>query len=197
VNRARTRSREGGNPAHRPDVVSEEPMIRTPVLPLAALAVAAAFSVGACGTTSSVAGTPSPAPTVAYVQAAAPAPPGPALTASPTDALGTVVVDGTGFTLYRFDKDKPKPSKSTCVGKCADTWPPVLADSVDAVKLDGVDRAAVGSVKRADGTLQLTIGGWPVYRYSGDKQAGDTAGEGIGKTWFAVTPAGKKALPAT
>jgi predicted lipoprotein with Yx(FWY)xxD motif len=108
-----------------------------------------------------------------------------------------VVVDGTGFTLYRFDKDKPKPSKSTCVAKCADTWPPVLADSADAVKLDGVDRAAVGTVKRADGTLQLTIGGWPVYRYSGDKQAGDTAGEGIAKTWFAVTPAGKKALPAT
>jgi predicted lipoprotein with Yx(FWY)xxD motif len=167
-------------------------MIRNRVLPVVALAAAAAFSLGACGTSSAIAGAPSPAPAAA--PAAPAAPPGPALTASPTDALGTVVVDGTGFTLYRFDKDKPKPSKSNCSGKCATSWPPVLADSADAVRLESVDRAAVGTVKRADGTLQLTIGGWPVYRYSGDKKAGDTLGEGIGKTWFAVTPAGKKAL---
>ena len=169
-------------------------MIRTRVLPLAALAAAAAVSLGACGTTSPVAGTPSPAPTVAYAPAAAPAPPGPALTASPTDALGTVVVDGTGFTLYRFDKDKPKPSRSNCNGACAVQWPPAIVTSVDDVQLDGVDRAAVGTVKRADGSVQLTIGGWPVYRFSGDKAAGDTAGQGVGKTWFAVTPVGKKAV---
>ena len=169
-------------------------MIRNRVLAVVALAAAAAVSLGACGTGSAISGTPSPVPAAA--PAAPAAPPGPALTATNIDTLGTVVVDGTGFTLYRFDKDKPKPSKSNCNGKCADSWPPVLADSADAVQLDGVDRAAVGTVKRADGTLQLTIGGWPVYRYSGDKKAGDTAGEGVGKTWFAVTPAGKKAVVA-
>ena len=68
------------------------------------------------------------------------------------------------------------------------------ADAVKDVQLDGVDRAAVNTVKRADGKLQLTIGGWPVYRYSGDKAAGDTTGQGVGKVWFAVTPAGKKAV---
>ena len=121
------------------------------------------------------------------------------MTASPTDALGTVVVDGTGFTLYRFDKDKPKPSKSNCNGACATQWPPVVvASAAEAkeVQLDGVDAGAVGTVKRADGKLQLTIGGWPVYRYSGDKAAGDTTGQGVGKVWFAVTPAGKKAVAA-
>jgi predicted lipoprotein with Yx(FWY)xxD motif len=173
-------------------------MIRTRVLPLVALAAAAAVSLGACGTTSTLAGTPSPAPAAASapVPVAPLAPAGPALTASPTDALGTVVVDGTGFTLYRFDKDKPKPSKSNCNGACAAQWPPVVVTSAEAVKdvqLDGVDRAAVGTVKRADGALQLTIGGWPVYRFGGDKQAGDTAGQGVGKTWFAVAPSGKKA----
>jgi predicted lipoprotein with Yx(FWY)xxD motif len=173
-------------------------MIRTRVLPLIALAAAAAVSLGACGTSSTVAGTPSPAPVAAPAAPAAPAvPAGPALTASPTDALGTVVVDGTGFTLYRFDKDKPKPSKSNCNGSCATQWPPVIvASAAEAkeVKLDGVDAAAVNTVKRADGKLQLTIGGWPVYRYSGDKAAGDTTGQGVGKVWFAVTPAGKKAV---
>jgi len=173
-------------------------MIRTRVLPLIALAAAAAVSLGACGTSSTIAGVPSPAPAAAPAAAPAPvAPAGPALTASPTDALGTVVVDGTGYTLYRFDKDKPKPSKSNCNGSCATQWPPVLvasADKAKAVKLDGVDAAAVNTVKRADGKLQLTIGGWPVYRYSGDKAAGDTTGQGVGKVWFAVTPAGKKAV---
>ena len=173
-------------------------MIRTRVLTLVALAAAAAVSLGACGTSSTIAGVPSPAPAAAPAAAPAPAAPaGPALTASPTAALGTVVVDGTGYTLYRFDKDKPKPSKSNCNGSCATQWPPVLvasADEAKAVKLDGVDAGAVGTVKRADGKLQLTIGGWPVYRYSGDKAAGETTGQGVGKVWFAVTPAGKKAV---
>jgi predicted lipoprotein with Yx(FWY)xxD motif len=173
-------------------------MIRTRVLTLVALAAAAAVSLGACGTSSTIAGVPSPAPVAAPAAPPAPAAPaGPALTASPTAALGTVVVDGTGFTLYRFDKDKPKPSKSNCNGSCATQWPPVLvASAAEAkeVKLDGVDAGAVSTVKRADGKLQLTIGGWPVYRYSGDKAAGDTTGQGVGKVWFAVTPAGKKAV---
>ena len=173
-------------------------MIRTRVLTLVALAAAAAVSLGACGTSSTIAGVPSPAPVAAPAAPPAPAAPaGPALTASPTAALGTVVVDGTGYTLYRFDKDKPKPSKSNCNGSCATQWPPVLVASAaeaKAVKLDGVDAGAVGTVKRADGKLQLTIGGWPVYRYSGDKAAGDTTGQGVGKVWFAVTPAGKKAV---
>jgi predicted lipoprotein with Yx(FWY)xxD motif len=173
-------------------------MIRTRVLTLVALAAAAAVSLGACGTSSTIAGVPSPAPVAAPAAPPAPtAPAGPALTASPTAALGTVVVDGTGYTLYRFDKDKPKPSKSNCNGSCATQWPPVLvASAAEAkeVKLDGVDAGAVNTVKRADGKLQLTIGGWPVYRYSGDKAAGDTTGQGVGKVWFAVTPAGKKAV---
>jgi len=173
-------------------------MIRTRVLTLVALAAAAAVSLGACGTSSTIAGVPSPAPVAAPAAPPVPAAPaGPALTASPTAALGTVVVDGTGFTLYRFDKDKPKPSKSNCNGSCATQWPPVLvASAAEAkeVKLDGVDAGAVNTVKRADGKLQLTIGGWPVYRYSGDKAAGETTGQGVGKVWFAVTPAGKKAV---
>ena len=173
-------------------------MIRTRVLTLVALAAAAAVSLGACGTSSTIAGVPSPAPVAAPAAPPAPAAPaGPALTASPTAALGTVVVDGTGYTLYRFDKDKPKPSKSNCNGSCATQWPPVLvASAAEAkeVKLDGVDAGAVNTVKRADGKLQLTIGGWPVYRYSGDTQPGATSGQGLNGTWAAVRPDGGKAI---
>jgi predicted lipoprotein with Yx(FWY)xxD motif len=48
-------------------------------------------------------------------------------------------------------------------------------------------------VQRPDGASQLTINGWPVYRFSGDKTPGATTGQGVGTVWFAVTPDGKKA----
>ncbi|MEJ8669828.1 hypothetical protein WKI71_19560 [Streptomyces sp. MS1.AVA.1] len=48
------------------------------------------------------------------------------LSASQAGDLNPVVVDGAGFTLYRFDKDTANPSRSNCSGECATTWPPVL-----------------------------------------------------------------------
>ncbi|WP_229325017.1 hypothetical protein [Streptomyces sp. UNOC14_S4] len=115
------------------------------------------------------------------------------LSASKARALDPVVVNGAGFTLYRFDKDTANPSKSTCNGDCASTWPPVVVAPGGKVFLDGVDKAKAGTVKRDDGTLQVTVGGWPVYRFSKDTKPGETKGQGVGGTWFGVTPDGKKA----
>ncbi|WP_199551126.1 SCO0930 family lipoprotein [Streptomyces sp. N35] len=108
--------------------------------------------------------------------------------------LGKVVTDSAGFTLYRFDEDTAKPPKSNCEGDCAKAWPVVSAE--DAKAAPGVDAALMGSVKRADGTEQLTIAGWPMYRYAQDKKPGDAKGQGVGGTWFASAPDGKKASPA-
>lgn len=58
--------------------------------------------------------------------------------------------------------------------------------------VDGVKPSAVGVIKRDDGTRQVTIGGWPVYRFSKDTKPGDTNGQGVGGTWFGVTPQGQK-----
>jgi predicted lipoprotein with Yx(FWY)xxD motif len=107
--------------------------------------------------------------------------------------LGQVVTDQNGLTLYRFDKDKAaKPSASNCNGACAEMWPPALGDSAN-LQLQGVDAALVGAVTRTDGTKQLTLNGWPLYTYAKDTAAGEAKGQGVGKTWFAVTPQGKKA----
>ncbi|WP_030614293.1 SCO0930 family lipoprotein [Streptomyces sclerotialus] len=105
--------------------------------------------------------------------------------------LGKVVTDGQGLTLYRFDKDTPKPPKSACDGDCASTWPPVPAD--DAKATTGINAADLGSVTRSDGSKQLTLGGWPVYRYAKDTAPGDTKGQGVGGTWFALAADGGKA----
>ncbi|GGS81014.1 SCO0930 family lipoprotein [Streptomyces toxytricini] len=107
-------------------------------------------------------------------------------------SVGGVVTDGAGLTLYRFEKDTPEPPKSNCDGDCAKAWPPVPAG--DATASAGIEAGLLGSVTRSDGTKQLTLAGWPVYRYAKDTRAGEANGEGVGGTWHALAPDGKKAV---
>ncbi|MEV6771091.1 hypothetical protein AB0N05_20975 [Nocardia sp. NPDC051030] len=108
--------------------------------------------------------------------------------------IGQHVVDKDGRSLYRFDKDTAKPSVSNCSGDCATTWSPMLVNRGQSLYVDGIDPVLTGFIERADGTCQLTVGGWPVYYFSKDKKAGDLLGQGVGGTWFAVAPNGGKAL---
>ncbi|WP_326702250.1 SCO0930 family lipoprotein [Streptomyces cyaneofuscatus] len=105
--------------------------------------------------------------------------------------LGKVLTDSEGFTLYRFDKDTAKPPKSNCDGDCATAWPVVPAGDVTAAA--GTDASLLGEVVRTDGSKQLTVDGWPMYRYAKDTAPGQTSGQGVGGTWFASAPDGKKA----
>jgi predicted lipoprotein with Yx(FWY)xxD motif len=174
-------------------------MLRHRVLPLAAIA-AATLALSACsgsGTSSDPYGAVSapgagatPAPVEAPAAGAADIP---LLAAKDESTLGKIVADAEGYTLYRFDKDTAKPPTTTCVDACATKWPPVTVDPKGKLTLDGIDKAAIGMVARPDGTSQLTLGGWPVYRFAGDTTPGATGGQGVGGTWFAVTPEGKKA----
>jgi predicted lipoprotein with Yx(FWY)xxD motif len=189
-------------------------MLRQRILPLAAVA-AVTLALSACGGGDGDAGggySSSPAPLSAPAQPpadsgdssgsggagspggdAAPAVDGAVLEARLLPELGKVVVDGEGFTLYRFDNDKAKPPTATCVDDCATEWPPVVVDPEGKLTLQGVEQSAVGMVQRTDGTSQLTVSGWPVYRFAGDAGAGTATGQGVDGTWFAVTPNGTKA----
>ncbi|MFF3846951.1 SCO0930 family lipoprotein [Streptomyces sp. NPDC002328] len=113
------------------------------------------------------------------------------LAVSANAELGKVLIDGDGKTLYRFDADLAEPPKSNCDGDCAKAWPPVPAD--DATAGDGIDKSLLGEVTRSDGSKQLTVDGWPVYRYAKDANSGDVNGQGVGGKWFALAPDGKKA----
>ncbi|MFJ4634002.1 hypothetical protein [Streptomyces sp. NPDC088847] len=110
--------------------------------------------------------------------------------------LNPVVINGAGFTLYRFDNDTASPSKSNCSGECATTWPPYIVAKKGRVFVDGVPDSKIGFIPRAGG-FQVTIGGWPVYLYSKDTKAGDTNGQGVNGTWFGVTSTGQKAVADT
>ncbi|MFD5464468.1 hypothetical protein ACFWIQ_16825 [Kitasatospora sp. NPDC127059] len=156
---------------------------------LAASGLAAAALIAGCGSSGSgTSSTPGP-PSGSGSPAAA------TLQTAHDPKLGTIVTDSAGFTLYRFDQDQNNPSDSYCNGSCASLWPPEHAGGDVTVK--GIDSKLVGSFTRDDGTKQVTVNGWPVYRYSPDSKPGDTKGEGVAGKWFAVTPTGGKAMPAT
>lgn len=103
-------------------------------------------------------------------------------------SLGTVLTSD-GFTLYRYSKDSAKPPKSNCLGKCAITWPPVVHDG--PIGTNVIDPTMMGSMRRPDGTEQLTINGWPVYRYVRDTEPGLMTGQGIDDAWSAIGIDGK------
>jgi len=105
-----------------------------------------------------------------------------------------LVATSDGYTVYEYTKDTNKPSASNCSGSCATSWPPVLAG--DTPWLKGVSADKVGTVDRPDGTKQLTLNGWPLYRYAKDAQPGDTTGNGVGGTWKALNPEGKPVAAA-
>ncbi|GAB3903337.1 hypothetical protein GCM10029964_095120 [Kibdelosporangium lantanae] len=119
----------------------------------------------------------------------------PNLVAQEVGTLGVVLTDEKGLTLYRFDKDTAKPATSSCYDDCAKKWPPLLAEGKQ-LTFTGVDESVIGTMTRKDGTKQVTINGWPMYKYAKDTNAGDYNGQGQGGTWFAATPEGKKAAGA-
>jgi len=102
--------------------------------------------------------------------------------------LGQILVNSAGMTLYLFTKDAP--GVSTCTGTCAKLWPPLAPPAAGTPTAGPGVTAKLSVITRSDGTKQVAINGQPLYTYSADTKAGDTAGEGYGNFWFAVKPAG-------
>jgi predicted lipoprotein with Yx(FWY)xxD motif len=108
-----------------------------------------------------------------------------------TGALGTILVDTNGRTLYLFAKDSG--TTSACLGTCVRYWPPLRAAKPTAAS--GLDASLLGTSTRSDGSPQVTYNGHPLYLYSGDQAAGDTNGQGLtdfGGSWNALTAAGNQ-----
>jgi len=167
----------------KPDTVRRGP--RRAALSLAA----AALALAAAGCASSSGGSAGPVPV--------PAATGDLVSAQPT-SLGTILVDGTGRTVYDFANDTN--GVSTCEdAACTANWPFVPAPSALPASLPGV-AGALGSTSRQDGTRQLTVAGHPVYTFAGDSLPGQTNGQGQtlnGGVWTVVSPAGAPITNAT
>jgi predicted lipoprotein with Yx(FWY)xxD motif len=155
-------------------------------------ALAASLTLAACGSSSSSSGSSS--------QAAAP----PASTApsssgesavivksAANSTLGaTVLVNAQGMTLYSLSGEQG--GKFICTSSaCTQVWHPLGA----AAGTPNGSVGSLGTVKRPDGTVQVTYRGMPLYTFAEDQTAGEAKGQGIKDvgTWTAVTISAKGA----
>ena len=110
---------------------------------------------------------------------------------------GTVVVNGGRLTLYAFTGDST--NKSTCYGTCAKVWIPLTTKGSVVIKSgSGLSQQLAGKAKRTDGSYQVTYGGHPLYRFTGDTKAGQQNGQNKklnGGHWFVVGKNGKLIKP--
>jgi len=93
---------------------------------------------------------------------------------------GRVLADRKGMTLYIFDRDEA--FESRCKARCAQNWPPLKARKKDQ-RIGGFL-----AIERPDGTVQWTYGGMLLYRWSKDKEKGDTTGHGLAGVWRVAQP---------
>lgn len=166
-----------------------------------AIPIAAAL-LAACGSSSSSTSASTPAASTASTSTAArtssaPAGTPVALVTTKQTKLGTILGAGPKkLTVYLFAADTA--SKSACSGACATVWPPVTTTTGKPQAGGHAMAANLGTITRADGTMQVTYKGHPLYFYAKDVKdgdAGDTYGQGLknfGADWYVLAPSGKK-----
>jgi predicted lipoprotein with Yx(FWY)xxD motif len=99
----------------------------------------------------------------------------------------TVLTNSKGLTLYSFGPDTS--TTSNCNGSCATYWPPVVGPVTAGPGVTGT----LSTITRADGTIQATYDGHPLYTYVADTAPGQDKGNGItlsGGVWHDVTVSG-------
>ena len=106
--------------------------------------------------------------------------------------LGKILTTADGVTLYLFTPDAG--GKSACTGGCAQAWPPLVGPGTPGPGLDAGD---FSTIKRDDGSEQITFYGHPLYKFASDNKPGDTNGQGSGGKWFAVDTGGNAAGATT
>ena len=104
-------------------------------------------------------------------------------------AHGTLLVGPTGMTLYTFAKDAG--GTSACSGRCAANWPPLVGGydpSQGHAPTAAQDvKGTLGVIKRADGAMQVTLNGKPLYYFRGDGAPGQATGDGLLGEWQKAT----------
>ena len=116
----------------------------------------------------------------------------PATIGAAKTSLGRILIDSQARTVYLFKGDVG--TRSACSGACARSWPPLLAHGKPRIG-SGAKASLIGTVRRGDGTLQVTYNGHPLYRFAQDHRPGDVAGQGLtafGAQWFTLSAAGNQ-----
>jgi predicted lipoprotein with Yx(FWY)xxD motif len=108
-----------------------------------------------------------------------------------SSAFGRILFDSRGRALYAFTRDPRR--RSVCNGACAAAWPPYLVRG--RLRAAGpVERPLLGSTRRADGTRQVTYAGRPLYYYVGDRRPGEVRCQNVrefGGLWLVMRASGR------
>jgi len=129
---------------------------------------------------------PSAAP-AASAAASGAASSGATVEAKPVGSIGTVLVAGAnGMTVYNFTKDVKDSGSSNCTGSCITTWPALTVASGAKPSAGAGVSGKLGTIKRDDGTTQVTYNGLPLYFFANDHAPGDA--NGVYQFWEAVKP---------
>jgi predicted lipoprotein with Yx(FWY)xxD motif len=155
------------------------------LLKLSLPTLAALLLIAACGSSSSSNTNSSAASNTQSATQTSSSSSSAAIVKSASSSLGTILVNSQGMTLYHLSGEvngKFICTSSTCLG----VWHPLIAPSSGT---SSSEVGSLGTVKRPEGTVQVTYKGTPLYTFTGDKQAGETKGQGIKDvgTWSAVT----------
>jgi predicted lipoprotein with Yx(FWY)xxD motif len=161
-------------------------------IPPTLVALSLALALGACNRDDADATTTpseSPAPPAEDVPEPAAAPAAGSLVTAGTGE-GMYLTDNAGRALYILEGDD---TGTKCVGDCLAAWPAVTG----ALPVSGVPEvqgALIGTTTRADGTVQVTYAGHPLYYFAEDVGAGMTNGRDVRDTWgswYLVRPSGE------
>jgi outer membrane protein assembly factor BamB/predicted lipoprotein with Yx(FWY)xxD motif len=146
-----------------------------------------AYRLGAHGTLPTA---PTKPPTAT---APSPAKAGVQISTRTVPGLGPVLVNAQGRTLYSFAPDNDK--KVTCVGPCAEVWPPAFLPSGQKPIASGqVKQSLLGSDPDPAGGRVITYAGWPLYTFVSDTAPGKATGQGLninGGLWYVLSPSGQ------
>jgi predicted lipoprotein with Yx(FWY)xxD motif len=117
---------------------------------------------------------------------------GPAVLKLTRSSDGRFLADSQGHSVYLFEKDES--GESYCSGACAAVWPPLETSTAPRAGA-GIQSAALGTIERSDGDMQVTYHGHPLYYYAADASTpGETKGEDIeqfGDGWYLVDARGE------
>ena len=166
---------------------------------LAVGVLGAAVTLAACGSSSSSTNTSQRSPAAASSSAASP---GTSFSTASVSGLGSVVVDGSGRTVYILTSGGHTNSPCTDASGCTTVWPdlslPAGVSSATATR--GIQASLLGTKKLSDGETYPTYNGWLMYEYAADSGPGQANGQGIqsfGGTWYVLSPSGNPITTAT
>jgi predicted lipoprotein with Yx(FWY)xxD motif len=109
-------------------------------------------------------------------------------------SVGTILVNGRGFTVYAFTKDARKRDSCQQIRGCLGVWPPVTSAG-NPVAGAGVKSSLIGTVTLRSGAKQATYAGHPLYTYIGDTGPGQTRYvnfSAFGGRWPALNASGQE-----